>query len=588
VLSEQLLFKSSSMGEPSLGFANDIVCFSFQHAPKGALVSAKLWPNLTSTDILEQAGISWPIRNPLYCLDANERSLTSSKVTESSSRAARFRNNTEDTQIHSPLSRTSASNFMRPRNPEPFRRPNSHPPLPHLPGPPFDGRGNGHPNIWDDSFRAYRDSHDDESQSSWSTQKSASNSTSTGEMFLGGCKPPSSRRFQPTLPLATPPTMFQDITQSEWPTSRQRRNQDRPSTPGLTLQDDHFIQTAQASSPPKRHRDFPHGIDAQLHGHISRPPTLHALHPPKMGNIAPTSRPTAAALARKLSYQNCAEIIRNAPRKLSPDKHLAIDYQKNRPFPAYHPSVSSNKENSPPPQSQLSTLSQYANRVPRPDPLNPKLTDWNSDVSMRDGSSVFSSFNRYNGGEAQAPSYGTSHAPPSTGGIRSRKEAPAQVSPYLPDHESRHDQSMLPSTLRPRDSTRETVNMFHASPTDESSKVIEIIDVDAIDAIDPVLDSDAPLDLTKLSSFKPSHKPAASSMDSTGRIERTLFSALGEELGTFDTHAIESHMVDTVLDPTASEFESVGKRKRQGTPGGDRGGSPASKKERGGNGDEVE
>jgi hypothetical protein len=130
--------------------------------------------------------------------------------------------------------------------------------------------------------------------------------------------------------------------------------------------------------------------------------------------------------------------------------------------------------------------------------------------------------------------------------------------------------------------------MFHASPTDESSKVIEIIDVDAIDAIDPVLDSDAPLDLTKLSSFKPSHKPAASSMDSTGRIERTLFSALGEELGTFDTHAIESHMVDTVLDPRASDFESVGKRKRQGTPGGDRGGSPASKKERGGNGDEVE
>jgi hypothetical protein len=34
-LSEQLITKASSPGEVDLGATNDIVCFSFQHAPKG-------------------------------------------------------------------------------------------------------------------------------------------------------------------------------------------------------------------------------------------------------------------------------------------------------------------------------------------------------------------------------------------------------------------------------------------------------------------------------------------------------------------------------------------------------------------------
>jgi hypothetical protein len=34
-LSEQLITKASSPGEVDLGATNDIVCFSFQHTPKG-------------------------------------------------------------------------------------------------------------------------------------------------------------------------------------------------------------------------------------------------------------------------------------------------------------------------------------------------------------------------------------------------------------------------------------------------------------------------------------------------------------------------------------------------------------------------
>ena len=35
MLSEQLINKAASLGEVDLGDTHDIVCFSFQHAPKG-------------------------------------------------------------------------------------------------------------------------------------------------------------------------------------------------------------------------------------------------------------------------------------------------------------------------------------------------------------------------------------------------------------------------------------------------------------------------------------------------------------------------------------------------------------------------
>ena len=35
LLSEQVIGRNSSPGQTDLGFANDIVCFAFQHAPQG-------------------------------------------------------------------------------------------------------------------------------------------------------------------------------------------------------------------------------------------------------------------------------------------------------------------------------------------------------------------------------------------------------------------------------------------------------------------------------------------------------------------------------------------------------------------------
>jgi hypothetical protein len=137
---------------------------------------------------------------------------------------------------------------------------------------------------------------------------------------------------------------------------------------------------------------------------------------------------------------------------------------------------------------------------------------------------------------------------------------------------------------------------------------VEVIDVDAID---PHLATNTSLDNTKLSPFKPCHKTGVSlsSIDSTGRLERQLFSALGEELGSFERHIDTTDMGpelaqalggaahsdlsgSTMLNPTANDFEPMIKRKRQVTLGhGDRERSPMTKKEKaelGGTGSQEE
>jgi hypothetical protein len=176
-----------------------------------------------------------------------------------------------------------------------------------------------------------------------------------------------------------------------------------------------------------------------------------------------------------------------------------------------------------------------------------------------------------------------------------------QDSSHLQANAVRHDQSMLPSVSIKHNSvvheTASTSRTTSSMPEREAATAVEIIDVDAID---PSLSPDVPIDTTKLSPYKPNHKPGMSSIDSTGRFEQNLFSALGEELASFDsrgdgtrlgpelldcTAAAADPSENTVLDPAASEFEPAGKRKRQGTLGGERDRSPARKKEKCGEAD---
>jgi hypothetical protein len=237
------------------------------------------------------------------------------------------------------------------------------------------------------------------------------------------------------------------------------------------------------------------------------------------------------------------------------------------------------------------------------------MPHWDSDVSMKDPSSLFS---QYNGDRAPVLSeiqnkHIAAHPPSTMGSVKSRKEGLAlQHSPYLSDTGLRHDQSLLPSTSSKHTTQKPTTRDPFASlqstpsiPPKPTPTPIEIIDVDAID---PSLDPASPtVDTTKLSPFKATHESGMSSVDSTVRIEQTLYSALGPEYSTFESRVDAEDMggelaqalrtpsdvgVGTLLNPNASAFEPAMKRKRRRTVGD---GSPLSKREKSGDvGVEVE
>jgi hypothetical protein len=397
---------------------------------------------------------------------------------------------------------------------------------------------------------------------------------------------------------------------TEWDEHRPRKEKDRQLV--VTLRDDQLGQIIEAISPPKQNRELPQGFGSQRHEHAGRPPTAHTYYPPKMGAPPPTNRPSSSSMARTSSYPDFNNAPRNATNKLSPNKQYSHDTLKDRPPMMYQPSMTSKKENCLPSQSRLPTPFPNANRVPTPNPFSQRQPTYNSDVSMRDTSSALSSMYRFHRSEAPPPSAepgkaGSAHGP-QTINIRSRKEGMASNSPKLPDQAMRHDQSLLPGVgMEARTTHRPSSKGPDRSGHNTQKNIPDVVEVIDVDAIDPRLDSNASLDHNKLSPFKPNHKPGASlsSIDSTGRLERQLFSALGEELGSFDqqidtagmgpelTQALTGGTTrsdlsgTTMLNPNASDFEPTVKRKRQGTFGAERDRSPMTKKEKAGFG-EVE
>ncbi|KAI4706536.1 hypothetical protein J4E89_008603 [Alternaria sp. Ai002NY15] len=569
MLSEQLITKTASLGEVDLGATNDIVCFSFQHAPK---------------DVLEQAGISWPIRNPLYLPNALERATHLSQISPTNSRTPKARPFPGDINMQSPISHASASVFARSQIPLPNRRSNAHlPPISQFAKPLPGFRHNGRPGIWDDNLNSLVDSADDISMDTWSTRRT---SGSTSDM-------------------AMPDYMSQHDQgmSTEWEDHPPRKEKEKQLV--VTLRDDQLGQIIQAMSPPKQNRELSHGSGNQRHENTGRLPTAYNYCPPKSDINPPTNRPSSAAMARKPSYSDFNNALRNASNKQSPINQRFHDAMNDKQPTMNHPSFSSNKENRPPSQSRLPTAFPNANRVPTPNPFAQRLPTHTSDISMRDPSPARSSMYRFSRSEAPPPAiepakFGSAHGP-SAVNIRSRKEGLASDSSRLSDQAMRHDQSLLLSL----NSGHRTAHIPIFEDKDESSHntqknipdVVEIIDVDAID---PHLNTNASFESNKLSPFKPCHKTGVSlsSIDSTGRLERQLYSALGEELGSFEHHIDTTGMGPELaqalggvtahsdlggsgmLNPNAHEFEPTIKRKRQSTVGGSRERSPMTKKEK--------
>ena len=337
---------------------------------------------------------------------------------------------------------------------------------------------------------------------------------------------------------------YDQRTGADWDEQRSRKQKDRQLV--VTLQEDQLGQIIEALSPPKQSHEQSSEFGNQRHGHSSRPPTAHAYYPPKMGTTGSANRSSSATMTRKLTYTDLNSALRNVATKQSPSKPYANDTPKDRPPTMYHSSISSNKENCPPSQACPSTPFPVANRVPTPNPFSQRLNTAKSDVTMRDPSSAQSSMYRFNRSEApplastQLGKFGSAHGP-STVNIRSRKEGMAADLPKLSDHSIRHDQSLLPGVgmeISPLHN--------HMFQKPEAPSLVEVIDVDAIDPHLP--SSFAPTASTTnmtsgshlLSSSKiphPKHtrnSPSLSSIDSTGRLERQLFSALGEELACFE------------------------------------------------------
>lgn len=204
-----------------------------------------------------------------------------------------------------------------------------------------------------------------------------------------------------------------------------------------------------------------------------------------------TTRPSAAALARKASYPDLGSQSKDTINKPSCAGEDAR-------FPTAYP---------------------HASRVPTPHPfVAPQVSRWDSDVSMRDTSSGASSLSCQQLAELKTSPV---HIPLVETNVKSRKEGMHPPAGLSPGSDTCHGQDIPPRVDK---------------------------------------------------QFVPGHK-GMSSMDSTGRLERQLFSALGEELNSFSEN----------IDPaSASRLEDLGdspvaKRKRQGTFGAERDRSPIAK-----------
>lgn len=167
---------------------------------------------------------------------------------------------------------------------------------------------------------------------------------------------------------------------------------------------------------------------------------------------------------------------------------------------------------------------------------------------------------------------------------RRKKEGQVRCPLNIMGHEAGYNQNL---DLRPvtelqsrwgEDGGKRSVSHL---PTIPAMEIVEVID---IDAIDPSPTPNPAMHTETYSRTSAKHKSSTSSIDSTGRIERQLFSALGEELGSFEQHVnipslrhdVTQAFVDSVasvpIDGSTSlpstipcELEVTGKRKRKDT-----------------------
>ncbi|KAF1926192.1 uncharacterized protein M421DRAFT_7132 [Didymella exigua CBS 183.55] len=517
VLSEQLVSGYDLLDDGTW----DIVCFSFQHAPR---------------ELLEQAGIAYPIIDPLRALMA-ERATAAA---QSFPRNPMARELQRGPRIHSGNSPESDSEPIRPANPEPHQQPPDR--MPSLPqySQPFMGHQGGHPTIWYNTYGTSGEPDDGMRLRSFPSQRYTSNTSG-----LEGFYDPSFPSY--AAPLWASSTALSGHFMNPVVNSRRPWKDNNAQQVMMALRDEQFGQILEAISPSKAERSKPNDLPAQNQSH----------RPPKMGALSVPVRPSSAAMLRTFPDVNASSRNRRpSSGQANFDMTAPVRHHTNK------------KENHGP-------------RMHTPVPFMLAPQRWDSDVSMRDGSSNASGLSRAETFPRGVSSkIGCAHAPSAINQVKSRKEGLVNDTNDL-ELDIRHDQSLLPIV----NNSKTVSGDLDRTPRNNH---VEVIDVDTID---PTFTAN----LAKLSPFKPSHKAGMSSVSSTGRLERQLYSALGEELGSFeqmDANEMGPELAkalsgdsqsdlsgSTALDATI-DFEPMTKRKRQGTLGGEREKSPAKKKER--------
>lgn len=556
--------------------------------------------HLPLVELLEQAGISWPIRNPLYLPDAYGRINPPSQASPAFPCAPILQDLAADVQNQSPLSHRSNATAARQPNADSRGRIRPHlPTIPRLSKPSNASRGNERPRLRDELPTALGDDYDGANMRV--SSKKPPPSCSTADVVMPDFM------FTSSHPMKQHPLWINDTPVYEQSTSITRaghrlRKDDRQYA--VNLQDDQFGQIIQTTSPARKHRELPYSFGNPQVEPMARPPTAHMNYPPKSGHVPAMTRPSTASMARTSSYSDFNSALRNASNKSSKDRIQSPDTLKGKSFPAYRPSFSGNKENRPPSQARLPTPYAWANRVPTPNPFAHRLPVFDPDMPSTEFRAELTGHPRVGRMSTVPPLEATrvasAHGPSTMGSVRSRKEGIAADSPQLLERDICHDQGLLLpncAPIAPDPSIAKELGKYTRNAHCNIPPLAEIIDVDALDSqVDPAVAVDA----INPTQFKSMHKPGMSSIDSTSRLEQQLFSALGEELGGFEetvdvngmgpelARAIgcsttESEMSgSTILNPSAREFEPTFKRKRQGTLGGERDRSPSTKREKAG------
>ncbi|KAF2107614.1 hypothetical protein BDV96DRAFT_297808 [Lophiotrema nucula] len=531
-LSEQLIGKdSTNPGDFETSDTHEIVCFSFQHAPQ---------------DVLEQAGISWPIRNPLY-LPA--LTATQSFTPYDLGMHRTLHHEAQDSQMHPSYGMRSRTSISRPSNVEPFARPKAAPGPYHdgTSGPPMTERNQSRMGNSSASVNAsVGDPFEDVNMmDTWSTQRSVSDMATDISMSDMMFTSPASSTVRPPWNTRTSTGRGTNTTAG-----------DRQVV--MTLRDDQFSALMEAVSPPKKRLSGGHNPHVHSQELGSRPPTPHILASrADCSGLPASTKPSAAALARTASYPHLRDSFNKASPARKDDKRGASDVSK--PTSMYHPSGASGKENRVPTPFPIETHIPPPFQFMQGPGLHPPLLRYSvgggSDVEMRDPSSNYSSMSRVSRTQAHAMGKNSpAPLPAENGSVMSRKEGLGINPPThgLPD--VRHDKSLLPALDTPAGEHK----VPHNTPnrTSPNTRVENLLNAN---------DDSKP--------FAPGHRSGMSSLD---RIGQQLFSALGDTTSSFDDNA-GSGTIDSGTLPEL-DFESpIMKRKRQGTMGGERGRSPDAK-----------